>query len=273
MRIGNLAFLIMFLIVMSTGTAYSCQGMCGDPNFDGNVNVSDAVYIINYVFIGGDPPQPVLACGNANNDSSVGVSDAVYIINFVFVGGNSPGDCLKHGGSWPNDDCCPFVSDTYFNDTYFPLEMGNQWVYSSIGDDLIWTVTQRQGNIVKLSLGNYNDTVTLRDFGNEVEIELADASWGLFYQFLPESIWVHRDYWDCNDSTIVKVFTEIDPIVTPAGVFENCLRIERIGLEPCIDAGTYVEWWALNVGLVKSQINTIAGPAFIELQEYTVVAK
>ena len=29
---------------------------CGDANADGHVNVSDAVYIINQVFKGGDPP-------------------------------------------------------------------------------------------------------------------------------------------------------------------------------------------------------------------------
>jgi hypothetical protein len=64
----------------------------GDANADGLVNVSDAVYIINYVFIGGDPPTP-LAAGNVNCDDNVNVSDAVYIINYVFVNGPAPGDC------------------------------------------------------------------------------------------------------------------------------------------------------------------------------------
>jgi hypothetical protein len=43
--------------------AFICIGMpdlssafvCGDANGDASVNVSDAVYIINYVFVGGDP--------------------------------------------------------------------------------------------------------------------------------------------------------------------------------------------------------------------------
>ena len=68
--------------------------ICGDANSDETVNVSDAVYIINYVFVGGNPPDP-LCKGEANGDGKVNVSDAVYIINYVFVGGQPP-----------VDDCC-----------------------------------------------------------------------------------------------------------------------------------------------------------------------
>jgi Subtilase family/Dockerin type I domain len=65
--------------------------MVGDANSDGAINVSDAVYIINYVFVGGAPPAP-LASGDTNCDLSVNVSDAVWIVNYVFVGGYAPGD-------------------------------------------------------------------------------------------------------------------------------------------------------------------------------------
>jgi aminopeptidase N len=67
--------------------------LVGDANFDGTVNVSDAVYVINYVFVQGPAPKPVLASGDANCDTLVNVSDAVWIINYVFTGGPAPGDC------------------------------------------------------------------------------------------------------------------------------------------------------------------------------------
>jgi hypothetical protein len=85
-----------------------CAGICGDANNDNSVNVSDAVHIINYVFIGGSEPLPVLACGDANTDASVNVSDAVSIINYVFIGGGIPGDCSPGSPNWYNGDCCPF---------------------------------------------------------------------------------------------------------------------------------------------------------------------
>jgi hypothetical protein len=84
-----------------------CYGICGDANGDETVNVSDAVYIINYVFVSGPLPVP-LACGDANSDGTVNVSDAVYIINYVFVGGGAPEDCSPGSENWIDGDCCPF---------------------------------------------------------------------------------------------------------------------------------------------------------------------
>jgi len=91
-------------------TTQTCQGRCGDANEDGSVNVSDAVYVINYVFITGSPePKPVKACGDANSDASVNVSDAVYIINYVFiVGSPAPSDCSPGAPAWGGLDCCAF---------------------------------------------------------------------------------------------------------------------------------------------------------------------
>lgn len=77
-----------------------CEYICGDANGDETVNVSDAVHIINYVFVGGDPPDPIES-GDCNCDFTCNVSDAVWIINYVFVGGNEP--CDTDGDAVP--DC------------------------------------------------------------------------------------------------------------------------------------------------------------------------
>jgi hypothetical protein len=69
----------------------SPQYICGDANADSAVNVSDAVFIINYVFIGGGAPDP-LASGDANCDGGVNVSDAVWVINYIFIEGPAPCD-------------------------------------------------------------------------------------------------------------------------------------------------------------------------------------
>jgi hypothetical protein len=67
--------------------------VCGDANGDDEVNVGDAVHIINYVFKGGAPPDPVEA-GDANCDDLCNVGDAVYLISYIFRGGSQPcADC------------------------------------------------------------------------------------------------------------------------------------------------------------------------------------
>jgi photosystem II stability/assembly factor-like uncharacterized protein len=68
--------------------------MPGDA--DGNMvfTISDAVYLINYIFSGGAAPSPVLA-GDANCSKLVTISDAVYLINYIFSGGPQPGSACK----------------------------------------------------------------------------------------------------------------------------------------------------------------------------------
>lgn len=73
--------------------------ICGDANGDESVNVSDAVFIINYVFAGGDPPDPIES-GDANCDATCNISDAVTVINYIFAGGNEP--CDTDGDGEPN---------------------------------------------------------------------------------------------------------------------------------------------------------------------------
>jgi hypothetical protein len=73
----------------------SVHAVCGDANGDGDVNVADAVHLINYVFKGGPAPDPLCAA-DANGDGDVNVADAVYLINFVFSGGPPP-----------SEPCCP----------------------------------------------------------------------------------------------------------------------------------------------------------------------
>jgi hypothetical protein len=72
------------------------QYICGDANSDEIVDVSDAVHIINYIFVGGFTPEPIEAA-DPNCYTIVDVSDAVWIINYVFVGGNAPCDTDDDG--------------------------------------------------------------------------------------------------------------------------------------------------------------------------------
>lgn len=72
--------------------------ICGDANWDAVVGISDAIYIINYVFAGGDTPDPYES-GDVSCDGMVNVSDAVWIINYIFMGGYSPCDIDGDGMS------------------------------------------------------------------------------------------------------------------------------------------------------------------------------
>jgi hypothetical protein len=61
----------------------------GDANADWKVDVTDVVYLINYLFINGPPPNPVERA-DCNCDHLVNVTDVVYLINFLFINGPPP---------------------------------------------------------------------------------------------------------------------------------------------------------------------------------------
>jgi hypothetical protein len=65
------------------------SALCGDASGDQAVDISDAVYLINYIFSGGPAPNP-LEAGDASCDGSVDISDAVYLIAYIFAGGPAP---------------------------------------------------------------------------------------------------------------------------------------------------------------------------------------
>jgi len=62
----------------------------GDVNGDVVINSADIVYLINYLFKGGPPPEP-LQVGDVNCDQVINSSDVVYLINYLFKGGPPPG--------------------------------------------------------------------------------------------------------------------------------------------------------------------------------------
>jgi hypothetical protein len=61
----------------------------GDGNGDGGTDLSDAVFVLNYLFVGGAPP-PCLAAANSNADNNVDIADPTYLLNHLFLGGTAP---------------------------------------------------------------------------------------------------------------------------------------------------------------------------------------
>ena len=65
--------------------------VCGDANADELVNITDAVYLINYIFNSGPAPEPPES-GDVNCDTLVNITDVVYLIQYIFNGGPAPCD-------------------------------------------------------------------------------------------------------------------------------------------------------------------------------------
>ncbi len=74
-------------------TTFDCVSgpsyVCGDANDDELVTISDAVYLIGYIFSGGPAPVPP-AAGDCDCSGALNISDAVYLISYILSGGPAP---------------------------------------------------------------------------------------------------------------------------------------------------------------------------------------
>ena len=86
----------------------------GDTNTDGGQDLSDAVFILNHLFLGGAAPRCIKS-GDTNDDGSLDLSDAVSLLNFLFLGGMRPGDPFPDCGNDPTTDELSCVSNEVCN--------------------------------------------------------------------------------------------------------------------------------------------------------------
>ncbi len=77
------------LVLRSGSITLPAEFLLGDGNFDGERDIADPIFIINYLFLGGDaPPCPNPA--DANNDRTIDIADPIFVINYLFLAGDAP---------------------------------------------------------------------------------------------------------------------------------------------------------------------------------------
>ena len=67
----------------------------GDADASDELDVSDVIYLVNYLFGNGAAPIPYVDQGDVNADRMVDVADLVYLINYLFLGGSPPTDYVR----------------------------------------------------------------------------------------------------------------------------------------------------------------------------------
>jgi hypothetical protein len=70
----------------------------GDADGNGDLNLTDPIVILEYLFLGKDA-IPCKEAANSNDDRSVDLTDAVYLLVYLFQSGSPPGD--PGPPSWP----------------------------------------------------------------------------------------------------------------------------------------------------------------------------
>jgi hypothetical protein len=65
----------------------------GDVDLSGRVDIADLIFLVEFIFVGGPPPQ-VISAGDVNGSGGViDISDLVYLIEYMFQDGPEPPPC------------------------------------------------------------------------------------------------------------------------------------------------------------------------------------
>ncbi len=170
------------------------------------------------------------------------------------------------------------ISATIFSqNSYFPLAVGNKWVYQMVDtlftDTATVTVADSQWVKGKLYYGlkRFSYTYTwLREDSSKVYIvdtsavrlDTSNIRETLLYDFSANT----GESWevslsgssDCSLGGILKLTSKNDSITTPYQFFSECYLVTRTKL-PCVDAGRFSEWFAPGIGRVAYYEESISG--------------
>jgi hypothetical protein len=94
--------------------AYEYPGYCdrdpaifrrGDCNQSaGVVDITDAIFVFNFLFLGGEAPACPDAC-DGNDDGGLDITDGVFTLSYLFSGGPPPAPPFENPGRDPSRDC------------------------------------------------------------------------------------------------------------------------------------------------------------------------
>jgi hypothetical protein len=99
-RFLTIAAMGAFLLFGATAFAQD-KSDCGDVNDDGQMNIADLVYMIDWLYMGGPaPPDPSAAEVDLCN--STDIADIGYLVNYIYRDGPAPcagsADCTPYSG-------------------------------------------------------------------------------------------------------------------------------------------------------------------------------
>jgi hypothetical protein len=79
----------------------------GDANPDGSVNITDAIFILGYQFLGQRAPA-CLDAADADDDGRLNITDPIFLLNALFAGGPPvPAPRINACGLDPTPDALP----------------------------------------------------------------------------------------------------------------------------------------------------------------------
>ncbi len=84
-------FLVVLLVAsVAISSAPAADFRRGDSNADSAEDISDAIHILGFLFVGSPAQIPCRDAADVNDDGSIDIADPIYLLSFLFVDGQPP---------------------------------------------------------------------------------------------------------------------------------------------------------------------------------------
>jgi hypothetical protein len=168
--------------------------------------------------------------------------------------------------------------------SYFPLGVGNRWVYqkAGVGGTSTWRAEVTEAGVPArlwsfFRLDGYFQgppRMVRADRGGVVREVLPDSGQEYLWYLLGAPVgttWLLQlapsptagPVVDCVDGSRLVLASRNEVVKVPAGEFTRVVRVDF--RSPCVDAGITSEWFAPGVGLVRREETSLAGTVVSEL--------
>jgi hypothetical protein len=166
---------------------------------------------------------------------------------------------------------------------YFPLEVGNTWLYKAITiigtqplqlsttyQTMRVTGTERIDDQQYFAVSYFGRDVLLREDPPTGNILVYDRAAGAESPWVPLGLPVGESFSSSLDpcSPQGQIVSRTDTIGVPLGAFTDEIQVRF--QNSCSDAGITTQYYAPNVGLIRQDQSSFAGPVFYRLIYYRI---
>ena len=248
-------------VVVSDQAGGQASFQRGDANGNGIINVTDASFVLNYLFLGG-PAPPCAKSADSDDDGQLQIADAVGLLGFLFLGGSAPAEPSGRCGTGPNPGqsdmrgLSPVRVDQWRREmlpTRRAWHARREWQFpSGACDSGLRSLVERNLRAGTLFRGDCN----FSQRGQGTPVDVADAAAvmsSLFAQGLDAFAPSCEDACDCDDNGIIDandalcilsyLFQSGGFPASPGPGFEltdGGVRATAPGLDPTLDGLTCV---------------------------------
>jgi hypothetical protein len=92
------------LLLTAAGPAPAAPFRRGDANTDGTTNISDAITVLGFLFLGSPQALQCRDAADSNDSGKLDIADAIYLLGFLFLGGPAPPPPHGQCGPDPTED-------------------------------------------------------------------------------------------------------------------------------------------------------------------------